>query len=143
LAVEHVLRSRDLVISIRVAAGTGKTTMMREAVGAIETLSGKEVFVFAPSSSAVDALKREGFVGAETFQQLTASAEMQQAVAKQVLWVDEAGFLSVKQLNWLVRFAGANGCRLIVGRDTRQHHGIERGDRLSLRVLRLSASPDE
>ena len=132
LAVEHVLRSRDLVLSIRGAAGTGKTTMMREAVGAIETLSGKKVFVFAPSSSAVDVLKREGFVRAETFQQLAASAEMQQAMAKQVLWVDEAGFLSVKQMNWLVHFAGANGCRLILGGDTRQHHGVERGDGLRI-----------
>ena len=37
--------------TIRGAAGTGKTTMMIEAVAALEKRSGRKVHVFAPSSS--------------------------------------------------------------------------------------------
>jgi AAA domain-containing protein len=47
-AVLHVLKSRDLVTSIRGRAGSGKTTIMQEAVRAVAALSGKDVFVVAP-----------------------------------------------------------------------------------------------
>jgi conjugative relaxase-like TrwC/TraI family protein len=136
LAVEHVLRTRDLVTTIRGAAGTGKTTMMIEAVVALEKRSGKKAHVSAPSSSAVEVLKREGFSGAETFQQLMENEELRRRIGGQILWVDEAGFLSVKQMNVLVGLALENHCRLILSGDTRQHHGVERGD--ALRILERS-----
>ena len=50
-AVRHVLESRDRVTLIRGAAGVGKTTMMQEAVEAIEA-NGNRVFTFAPSADA-------------------------------------------------------------------------------------------
>ena len=37
--------------SIRGSAGSGKTTMMQEAVRAVAALAGKDVFVVAPSSN--------------------------------------------------------------------------------------------
>jgi ATP-dependent exoDNAse (exonuclease V) alpha subunit len=58
--------------------------------------------------------------------------------AGQVLWVDEAGFLSSKQMHWLVDFAARKRCRLILSGDTRQHHAVERGD--ALRVLEASGA---
>src|SRR5215469_12233610 len=36
-------------------------------------------------------------------------------------------------MRWLVEFASKNDCRLILSGDTRQHHGVERGD--ALRVM--------
>src|SRR5215471_20948302 len=48
-------------------------------------------------------------------------------------FLDEAGFLSAKQMRWIVQFANNKGCRLILSGDTRQHHSVERGD--SVRVL--------
>ena len=42
--------SRDLVTAITGRAGTGKTTMAKEAVKAVQTLSGRSVIVLAPSS---------------------------------------------------------------------------------------------
>jgi conjugative relaxase-like TrwC/TraI family protein len=60
-AVEHVLDSPDRVILINGAAGVGKTTMMREAVDAIEA-GGSKVFTFAPSADASrGVLVKEGF----------------------------------------------------------------------------------
>jgi conjugative relaxase-like TrwC/TraI family protein len=133
LAIEHVLRTRDLLTAVRGAAGTGKTTMMTEAVKALETLSTRNVFVFAPSSSAVEVLRREGFTRAETLQKLMHDEELRLQTRRQILWVDEAGFLSVRQMSELVAFALENDCRLILSGDTRQHHGVERGD--ALRIL--------
>ena len=53
-ALEEILQSRDLAIAIQGPAGAGKTTFAAEAVRAIEALSGKDVMVLAPSSSAVN-----------------------------------------------------------------------------------------
>jgi conjugative relaxase-like TrwC/TraI family protein len=136
LAVEHVLRFRDLVTSIRGAAGTGKTTMLTEAVTAFEKLSGREVRVFAPSASAVEVLRKEGFTSAETLQQLLQNQELGRQIQGRILWIDEAGFLSLKQMNALIALALENHCRVILSGDTRQHHGVERGD--ALRILERS-----
>jgi conjugative relaxase-like TrwC/TraI family protein len=131
-AVQHVLESKDLVTSIRGPAGTGKSTMAKEAVQAVEALSGRSVLLFAPSSSAVGVLKKEGFAKSDTFKQLEINETLQDAARGQVLWIDEAAFLSVKQMRWLVDFAEQNRCRVILAGDTRQHHGVERGDALRI-----------
>jgi conjugative relaxase-like TrwC/TraI family protein len=147
-AVQTILGSRDLVTTVHGPAGSGKTTLMREgsgkttlmreAVKAVEALSGKDVIVLAPSASAVDVLKGEGFARSETFQMFHTDSLLQDVGSGQILWVDEAGFLSAKQMNWLVQFADREQCRLILSGDTRQHHGVERGD--ALRVLENSGA---
>src|SRR5439155_2875840 len=66
-AVMHVLRSSDRVTAIRGGAGTGKTTVMKEAVAAIES-RGQKVFTFAPSAEASRGVLRSDacFANAET-----------------------------------------------------------------------------
>jgi ATP-dependent exoDNAse (exonuclease V) alpha subunit len=106
---------------------------MQEAVKALAALSGKDVLVMAPSSSALQVLKEQGFVAVDTFQKLMDSVLLQDVARGKILWIDEAGFLSTRQMRWAVEFAARNNCRLILSGDTRQHHGVERGD--ALRVL--------
>jgi superfamily II DNA or RNA helicase len=67
-ALEEILQSRDLAIAIQGPAGAGKTTFAAEAVRAIEALSGKDVMVLAPSSSAVNELRSRVTPKAETIQ---------------------------------------------------------------------------
>ena len=62
--------------------------------------------------------------------------DLQQAVKGQVLWVDEAGFLSVRQMLELEELAVEHDCRLVVTGDTKQHHSVQRGD--ALRILECS-----
>ena len=129
----HLLKSKDLVTSVRGPAGSGKTTMMKEAVKAIAALSGRNVIVAAPSSSAAGILKKDDFSKSDTVQRFMLDELLQEAARGQVLWVDEAGFLSASDMRWLVEFASKNDCRLILSGDTRKHHGVERGD--ALRVM--------
>jgi hypothetical protein len=63
--------------------------MMQEAVKAVAALSGRDVLVVAPSSSAVKVLKEEGFTGADTFQQLMESQILQDLARGRILWIDE------------------------------------------------------
>ena len=69
-------------------------------------------------------------------------SQLLQDVARgRILWIDEAGFLSTRQMRWAVHFATKNDCRLILFGDTRQHHSVDRGD--ALRVLEDSGSIDQ
>ena len=134
--VHHVLGSQDFVISFKGPAGAGKTKLMAEAVAAIESKSGKSVVVLAPSSPSVEVLRANGFAQADTLQQFQLSPKLQQAAEGHVLWVDEAGFLSVRQMLELQEFAVAYDCRLVVTGETRQHHSVQWGD--ALRILERS-----
>jgi conjugative relaxase-like TrwC/TraI family protein len=132
-AVRFVLDCPDRVMAIRGGAGTGKTTLMKEAVREIEA-RGHKVFVFAPTAEASrGVLRKEGFKDAETIAKLFADESLQEKVRSGVLWVDEAGLLGVKATGQLLAFAEKNNCRLILGGDYRQHSSMERGD--ALRVL--------
>jgi hypothetical protein len=135
-AVRHVLSSEDFMISFKGPAGAGKTELMTEAVTAIESLSSKRVMILAPSSPSVEVLRAQGFARANTLQQFELNPELQQAVKGQVLWVDEAGFLSVRQMLELQEFAVEHNCRLVLMGDTKQHHSVQWGD--ALRILERS-----
>jgi hypothetical protein len=111
---------------------------MTEAVTAIEFLSAKRVMILAPSSPSVEVLRTQGFANADTLQQFLMNRDLQQAAIGQVLWVDEAGFLSVRQMLELEEFAVEHDCRLVITGDTKQHHSVEWGD--ALRILERSGA---
>lgn len=138
-AVLHILHSTDSVTAIRGGAGTGKTTMMKEAVAAIES-TGPKVFTFAPSAEASRGVLRSdaGFANAETVEALLQNEKLQQQVRGQVIWIDEAGLLSVRTLARVADLAEKVNCRLILSGDTAQHRAVERGD--ALRILETHAN---
>jgi thymidine kinase len=124
------------MISFKGPAGAGKTELMAEAVTAIESFSSKRVMVLAPSSPSVEVLRAQGFVNADPLQQFLMNRDLQKAAIGQVLWVDEAGFLSVRQMLDLEEFAVEHDCRLVITGDTKQHHSVQWGD--ALRILERS-----
>lgn len=129
-AVRHVLESTDSVILLRGRAGVGKTRAMREIVTALGT---KAVQVSAPTGMAThEVLRAEGFRNAETAAKVLASRLLQQKLEGKVLWVDEAGLLSVPDLAKLVKLASERKCRLLLTGDTAQHRAVARGDALRL-----------
>ena len=136
--VHHILGSKDFITSFTGPAGAGKTELMTEAVTAIESLSAKRVMILAPSSPSVEVLRAQGFANADTLQQFLMNRDLQQAAKGQVLWVDEAGFLSVRQMLELEEFAVEHDCRLVLTGDTKQHHSVQWGD--ALRILERSGA---
>lgn len=140
-AIRRVLGSHDRVIDIRGGAGTGKTTLMREVVRGVhgEVVraiqdGGHKVYAFAPTADASrGVLRSEGFDGADTVARLLMDKRLQQRLRGQVIWVDESGLLGSPTLNRVFKVAKAQGCRVILTGDTKQHTGVERGD--AVRVL--------
>jgi conjugative relaxase-like TrwC/TraI family protein len=136
-AVLHLLQSPDRVMVVRGAAGTGKTTMMTEAVGAMEA-AGTRVLTFAPSADASrGVLRSEGFETADTVARLLQDEKLQQTVKGGVLWIDEAGLLGTKTLKQVFDLADRQQCRVVLSGDRRQHGSVERG--AALRLLETEA----
>jgi conjugative relaxase-like TrwC/TraI family protein len=132
-AISHILTTTHQVSIIRGAAGSGKTTLMQEAVELIEK-TGKNVTVVAPTAQASrGVLVQEGFEDAETVAKLLQDEKLQNNLRNQVLWVDEAGLLGTKDMAALLDIATKQNARLILGGDTRQHSSVVRGD--ALRIL--------
>ncbi len=130
-AARHLLTSRDQVMAIRGVAGAGKTTLMQDAVKAIEA-KGLKVFAFATSADASRATLREaGFAGADTIAHLLLNEKLQRQVRGQVIWIDEAGLVGVRDLWRIMEIAGPS-TRVILTGDTAQHAPVARGDAFRL-----------
>lgn len=131
-AIEHILTSQDRVILVRGGAGTGKTTLMRAAVDAIEA-RGKPVVVVAPTAEASrGVLRQSGFAGAETLQRLLTDPSLQRRAKGGVLWCDEAGLVGTPEMRQLFEVAKQQEARVILSGDCKQHAPVARGDALRL-----------
>jgi conjugative relaxase-like TrwC/TraI family protein len=142
-AVKHVVESRDRIILVRGAAGVGKTTLMQEAVETIAA-SGTQVFAFAPSAAASrGVLRGEGFKDADTVARLLVDDKLQQQVAGQLIWIDEAGLLGTKQMAAVFSLADRLDARVLLSGDRRQHGSVERGAVLRLLEAEAGIMPAE
>jgi conjugative relaxase-like TrwC/TraI family protein len=131
-AVLHVLASRDKVILVNGSAGVGKTTMMQEAVEAIQA-GGKRVFTFAPSAEASrGVLRSEGFKNADTVARLLIDERLHEKLKGQVVWIDEAGLLGTKTMARVFDLAEKLDTRVVCCGDRYQHGAVERGAALRL-----------
>jgi len=131
--VEAVLQTTDTVIAIEGKAGTGKSTLMREAAAGMSEAA-QNLLTFAPTSQAVKVLKNEGFKNSETIQQLLINPELQNQTKDAVLWIDEAGLLSTREMKQLFEIAEKQHARIILSGDRYQHHSVLRGDAFRLVV---------
>lgn len=131
-AVEQVLSSCDFAVNLRGAAGTGKTATLREIDRGLGQ-AGRHVTAIAPTRSAVEELHKVGFREAMTVSRLLEDETAQAALCGRVLIVDEAGMLSGRQMEGLLRLAEREQARILFSGDTRQIQSVEASD--ALRIL--------
>lgn len=130
--MRHVMSSGDRLSMIRGGAGTGKTTLLKTIIPDIEK-TGKEVHLYAPTAQASrGVLKAEGFDHAETVSKLLNDKSKHASLEGQVIWVDEAGMLGVKDTNAILKLADQYNARVIFSGDPRQHSAVDRGDAMRL-----------
>lgn len=132
-AIKTLTSSQNRLQLILGGAGTGKTTLMQQAVAAIEA-GGKQVFTFAPSAEASrKVLRDEGFDNATTVAELLINQKLQDQIAGQIIWIDEASLLGSRQLRQVVDLAEEMHARVILSGDWKRQHGsVDRGGALSL-----------
>ncbi|MGH9376356.1 MAG: ATP-dependent DNA helicase, partial [Terriglobia bacterium] len=128
-AVQQILDSHDFAINLRGAAGTGKTATLQELDRGIRE-SGREVMAVAPTRSAVEELQKVGFRDAMTVSRLLEDEKAQTALRGRVLIVDEAGMVSGRQMEGILRLADERQARILFSGDTRQIQSVEASDAL-------------
>lgn len=131
-AVHLVLDSRDFAINLRGAAGTGKTATLHEIDLGLRD-AGREIVAVAPTRSAVEELRKVGFQDAMTITRLLEANTEQPSLLGRVLVVDEAGMVSGRQMEGLLKLAEREGARILFSGDTRQIQSVEASD--ALRIL--------
>jgi conjugative relaxase-like TrwC/TraI family protein len=131
-AVNEVLASRDLAINLCGAAGTGKTATLQEIERGLRE-AGHKVTAVAPTRSAVEELHKVGIRDAMTVSRLLEDETQQGALRGKVLIVDEAGMISGRQMDELLKLAEHGNVRLLFSGDTRQIQSVEASD--ALRIL--------
>src|SRR6516164_8874661 len=140
-AVEAMLKTTDQVFALRGLAGAGKTTALKEFHAGV-VAAGKTHVLLAPTTKAVEALKRE-ISGARvtTVESFLVSQKARDSGAlgllgriasprlnNAVITIDEWGLLSNRAGHALLAVAGANGADVRFVGDTSQHVGVEAGD---------------
>lgn len=132
-AVRHVLESRDRVMIIRGAAGTGKTTLEQE-IGEALSEVGLPVVALAQSVKASrEVLRGEaGFAEADTVARFLKDEKMQAGAKDGVILVDEASQLGTRDMLRVFETAEGLGARVILVGDRRQHRSVTAGEPLKL-----------
>ena len=130
--MHQVLDSRDFAINLRGAAGTGKTATLHEIDRGLRD-AGREIVAVAPTRSAVEELRKVGFHDAMTISRLLEANTEQPSLLGKVLVVDEAGMVSGRQMEGLLKLAEREGARVLFSGDTRQIQSVEASD--ALRIL--------
>ncbi|MFZ4751913.1 MAG: MobF family relaxase [Chitinophagaceae bacterium] len=136
-AVKQALTTNDGIFIISGKAGTGKTTLMKEVQAGIREAR-KEIYSFAPAAEASRGVQRsEGFENAETVAKLIQDKSSHPKLKNQLIWIDEAGMLSNRDMNKVIGIAKEQNARIILSGDTRQHNSVQRGD--ALRIMETHA----
>src|SRR5208283_603831 len=127
-AVEAMLRSTDQVFALRGVAGAGKTTALKEFHAGVDA-AGKNHVLLAPTTKAVEALKREIPEGqVQTVEAFLLASQRGAQFQDAVITVDEWGLLSNRSGHELLRIAKEQGALVRFVGDTRQHVAVEAGD---------------
>jgi conjugative relaxase-like TrwC/TraI family protein len=130
--VNHILDSRDFAMNLRGAAGTGKTATLQEIDRGLRE-GGREVIAIAPTRSAVEELQKVGFREAMTVSRLLEDQSAQATLHCRLLIVDEAGMISGRQMEGILKLAEREHARILFSGDTRQISSVESSD--ALRIL--------
>ena len=139
-AIGLVLSTKDRIVGIQGAAGTGKTTALKE----LKTLLGDKkmsLIGVAPSKEAARVLKDEAGLHSETLQSLLlrnagfikgrgtekALSQMKEAYKNTVLVCDESSLSGNRQMAKLLKLSQAFDLRLVLLGDKKQLSGVEAG----------------
>lgn len=123
-AAALVVTTDSRVTAIQGAAGTGKTTMLKEALRLAET-NGYRVEGVAPSAAAARELDKAG-IDSRTIAAFN-RRDNPGLTSKSVLVVDEAGMVSAKDMREVLARAEAAGARVVLVGDVQQLKSVEAG----------------
>ncbi len=124
--IHGMLSSKDRFNLFRGAAGAGKTSTLQELCNGLRSGGIGSIHLIAPTNSATDVLKQEGFEQSQTVASFLLSPEKPPAGSYVI--IDESGLNSLREGVEIVKVARANDYRVLFVGDARQHNAVENGD---------------
>jgi len=124
--IHKMLCSKDQFNLLRGVAGAGKTSTLQELCRGLQSGGVNSIYVIAPTNSATDVLKQEGFEESQTVASFLLS-EKKPPEGSYVI-IDESGLNSLREGVEIVKVARANNYRVLFVGDARQHTAVESGD---------------
>ena len=128
--IHGMLSSKDRFNLFRGVAGAGKTSTLQELCRGLRSGGVKSIYVIAPTNSATDVLKQEGFEEAQTVAHFLVSPKKPPRGSYVI--IDESGLNSLHKGVEIIRTARANDYRVLFVGDACQHTAVESGDSFQL-----------
>lgn len=129
-AFKNILASKSQVYFLEGAAGTGKSFLLSGVCQVIKE-NNIPLLAAAPTAAAAQLLASDLNAGTKTLQYILANHNgLKDQLTNGYLIVDEAGFISIAQMDQLFKITDKYNTQLLLVGDTRQHHGVEAGDAL-------------
>lgn len=124
--IRGLLNSRDRFNLFRGVAGAGKTSTLQEFCRGLRSGGVASIHLIAPTNSAVDVLKQEGFEQSQTAASFLQRSEKPPSGSYVI--IDESGLNSLREGVEIIRTARENNYRVLFVGDARQHTAVESGD---------------
>ena len=126
MLIHGLLNSKDRFNLFRGVAGAGKTSTLQEFCKGLRSGGVTEIRLVAPTNSATDVLKQEGFERSQTVAGFLLSKQKPPAGAYVI--IDESGLNSLREGVEILKLARKNNYRVLFVGDARQHAAVESGD---------------
>jgi len=126
MLIHGLLSSKDRFNLFRGVAGAGKTSTLQEFCKGLRSGGVTEIRLVAPTNSATDVLKQEGFEQSQTVAGFLLSK--QKPPAGVYVIIDESGLNSLREGVEILKLARKNNYRVLFVGDARQHTAVESGD---------------
>lgn len=124
--IHGLLSSKDRFNLFRGVAGAGKTSTLQEFCKGLRSGGVTDIYLVAPTNSATDVLKQEGFEQSQTVAGFLLSKQKPPAGAYVI--IDESGLNSLREGVEILKLARKNNYRVLFVGDARQHTAVESGD---------------
>ena len=124
--ITGLLASPDRFNLFRGVAGAGKTSTLQEFCRGLRSGGVENIVVVAPTNSATEVLKQEGFDRSQTVASFLLSPK--KPPERSYIIIDEAGLNSLREGYEIVKLARKNNYRVLFVGDARQHNAVESGD---------------
>ena len=126
MLIHGLLSSKDRFNLFRGVAGAGKTSTLQEFCKGLRSGGVTDIRLVAPTNSATDVLKQEGFEQSQTVAGFLLSKQKPPAGAYVI--IDESGLNSLREGVEILKLARKNNYRVLFVGDARQHTAVESGD---------------
>lgn len=126
MLIHGLLSSKDRFNLFRGVAGAGKTSTLQEFCKGLRSGGVTDIYLVAPTNSATDVLKQEGFEQSQTVAGFLLSKQKPPTGAYVI--IDESGLNSLREGVEILKLARKNNYRVLFVGDARQHTAVESGD---------------